>query len=130
MGAVSSSFDDLQEEFGCTAKRKPDKPQGYVQVVKPTPVESVDDVFQKAIDQYDNWKPAVPLSRNEKHMIYALMMQATHGDVCFKKPPAYQPEARAKWFAWAQLEGDMSIDRAKTGYIEEVGRLMRTHGRR
>ena len=76
------------------------------------------------------WRPAKPLTRKETLYEYALCRQAERGDVQGKRPPSYQIEARARWDAWAQLEGDMSRDFAKRKYVVETQRMMKAHGTR
>ena len=55
-------------------------------------------------------------------------MQATRGDVEGPRPGFHQPMARARWTAWAELEGAWSSARAKTKYVDEVAAMMRRHG--
>lgn len=93
-------------------------------------VPSVDEEFEAADAKFDQHRFAKPLSRKEQLFQHALRKQALRGDVQGKRPPRYQPEARAKWDAWAQLEGDYSQQRAKQRYVVEVDRLVKSHGSR
>lgn len=54
--------------------------------------------------------------------IYALYKQATEGDNDSKKPSFSDMVARAKWDAWAKLEGTTG-DEAKQQYIELIESL-------
>lgn len=54
--------------------------------------------------------------------LYALFKQATKGDVSGKRPGMLDMVGRAKYDAWAKLEG-MSSDDAKTAYVELVEEL-------
>ncbi|EHN66956.1 MULTISPECIES: acyl-CoA-binding protein [Comamonas] len=54
--------------------------------------------------------------------IYALYKQATEGDNEAKKPSFTDMVARAKWDAWAKLEGTTS-DEAKQQYIDLIESL-------
>ena len=54
--------------------------------------------------------------------IYALYKQATEGDNEAKKPSFSDMVARAKWDAWAKLEGTSS-DEAKQLYIDLITEL-------
>ena len=54
--------------------------------------------------------------------IYALYKQATEGDNEGKKPSFTDMVARAKWDAWAKLEGTTS-DEAKQQYIDLIESL-------
>mmetsp|Transcript_4587 Transcript_4587/g.12189 ORF Transcript_4587/g.12189 Transcript_4587/m.12189 type:complete len:126 (+) Transcript_4587:39-416(+) len=122
---MGAEWSDAMEDLGCASPRKD---QGYVQVLKPAPAESIDDAFDKAVAECRRWRPVKPLSNDERSMLYALEMQATVGDVHGKRPPMYRPDERARWYAWAQLEGDLTQEQAKRAYIEEVRRLLRLHG--
>ncbi|KGN36613.1 acyl-CoA-binding protein [Knoellia subterranea] len=57
-----------------------------------------------------------------KLRLYALYKQATTGDVDGKRPGFTNPVGRAKYDAWAKLEGTSS-DQAEADYIAEVGKL-------
>ena len=54
--------------------------------------------------------------------IYALYKQATEGDNEAKKPSFTDMVARAKWDAWAKLEGT-TPDEAKQQYIDLIESL-------
>ena len=54
--------------------------------------------------------------------IYSLYKQATEGDNETKKPSFTDMVARAKWDAWAKLEGTSS-DEAKQLYIDLITEL-------
>ena len=54
--------------------------------------------------------------------LYALYKQATEGDNESKKPSFTDMVARAKWDAWAKLEGTTS-DEAKQIYIDLIESL-------
>ncbi|MEX8193832.1 acyl-CoA-binding protein [Comamonas guangdongensis] len=54
--------------------------------------------------------------------IYALYKQATEGDNETKKPSFTDMVARAKWDAWAKLEGT-TLDEAKQQYIDLIESL-------
>ena len=54
--------------------------------------------------------------------IYGLYKQATDGDNETKKPSFTDMVARAKWDAWAKLEGT-SPDEAKQLYIDLIASL-------
>ena len=54
--------------------------------------------------------------------LYALYKQATEGDNESKKPSFTDMVARAKWDAWAKLEGTSS-DEAKQLYIDLIASL-------
>ena len=54
--------------------------------------------------------------------IYGLYKQATDGDNEIKKPSFTDMVARAKWDAWAKLEGTSS-DEAKQLYIDLIASL-------
>ena len=97
---------------------------------KAAPVPSIDEEFKASDARFDAQTFAKPLSRKEELFQYALRQQALRGDVRGKRPPRYQPQARARWDAWAQLEGDYSQERAKQRYVVEVDRLIQSHGTR
>ena len=91
-------------------------------------VPSVDEEFEAADAKFVKHRFSKPLSKQESLFQHALRQQARRGDVQGKRPPRYQPEARAKWDAWAQVEGDYSQQRAKQRYVMEVDRLVKSHG--
>ena len=54
--------------------------------------------------------------------IYSLFKQATEGDVSGKRPGFTDLVGRAKYDAWATLQGT-SADAAKQAYIDLIGEL-------
>ena len=54
--------------------------------------------------------------------LYTLFKQATEGDNEAKKPSFTDMVARAKWDAWAKLEGT-TLDEAKQQYIDLIESL-------
>ena len=54
--------------------------------------------------------------------LYAFYKQATEGDVQGKRPGMMDLKGRAKYDAWARIEG-MSADDAMQGYIDLVDSL-------
>ena len=54
--------------------------------------------------------------------LYAFYKQATTGDVSGKRPGMFDMVGRAKYDAWAKIQG-MSTDEAMTGYIDLVDTL-------
>lgn len=100
----------------------------YIQKTKPAPMQTQDDVFREALSRFETWKPMKPLSHQETLTLYALRMQAEYGDVQGAKPALHRPEARAKWFAWAQLEGEMTKTAAMRKFCEELRWMMHKHG--
>ncbi len=54
--------------------------------------------------------------------LYATYKQATHGDVTGKRPGFTNMVGRAKYDAWANLQG-ISQDEAKQAYIDLVQQL-------
>lgn len=88
------------------------------------------ELFQEAADAYDDWLPATPLTENERLYMHALRMQATRGNVEGTRPPLTRPRERAKWSAWAQLEGDLTKAQAKAKFAAEVKHMMQRHGKR
>ena len=59
----------------------------------------------------------------KKLALYALYKQATEGDVTGKKPGMLNMTARAKWEAWAAVEGTSS-DEAREEYTAMVRELV------
>lgn len=57
-----------------------------------------------------------------KLRLYALYKQATEGDVSGKRPGFTNMVGRAKYDAWAKLEGTSS-EQAEADYVAEVARL-------
>jgi diazepam-binding inhibitor (GABA receptor modulating acyl-CoA-binding protein) len=54
--------------------------------------------------------------------LYALYKQATTGDVSGKRPGMFDMVGRAKYDAWAKIQG-MSADEAMESYIDLAGSL-------
>lgn len=61
-------------------------------------------------------------SNDDLLKLYALYKQATEGDVQGKRPGMMDIKGRAKYDAWAAIEG-MSADDAMQGYTELVDSL-------
>ena len=59
--------------------------------------------------------------------LYGLFKQATEGDVSGKRPGFTNPVGRAKYDAWAALEGS-SPDDARAQYIAMVDELVAAEG--
>ncbi|KAL6770984.1 hypothetical protein ACKKBF_B33490 [Auxenochlorella protothecoides x Auxenochlorella symbiontica] len=73
--------------------------------------------FSKAIWLVRKGPPVPGTTNDTKLAYYAHFKQATEGDVKGNQPWAVQMEARAKYDAWAMLQG-MTKDEAKAKYIE------------
>lgn len=58
--------------------------------------------------------------------LYSHFKQATAGDVSGKRPGMLNMVARAKYDAWAKLQG-MSAEDARARYVEKVEALLSTH---
>lgn len=58
-----------------------------------------------------------------KLVLYGLYKQATAGDVSGPKPGIFKVEARAKYEAWASVEGT-TPDEARAEYVEKVRELL------
>lgn len=61
-------------------------------------------------------------SNDDLLKLYALYKQATAGDVTGARPGFLDVAGRAKFDAWAKLEG-LAVDDAMQGYIKLVKRL-------
>ena len=61
-------------------------------------------------------------SNDDLLKLYAFYKQATDGDVQGKRPGMMDLKGRAKYDAWAKIEG-MSADDAMQGYIDLVDSL-------
>lgn len=59
--------------------------------------------------------------------LYALYKQSTVGDVSGERPGAFSFADRAKYDAWAKLEGTDS-NNAMESYVKLVERLKKTYG--
>ena len=62
-------------------------------------------------------------SNEELLKLYSLYKQGTEGDVSGKRPGMMNLKGRAKYDAWAELEG-MSSDDAMKGYVDLVDSLL------
>jgi diazepam-binding inhibitor (GABA receptor modulating acyl-CoA-binding protein) len=60
--------------------------------------------------------------KDAKLRLYALYKQATVGDVQGRRPGFTDPVGRAKYDAWAKVEGTSSQE-AKQAYVELVAQL-------
>ncbi|MES1926311.1 acyl-CoA-binding protein [Salinisphaera sp. T31B1] len=60
---------------------------------------------------------------NDLLALYAHYKQATVGDVEGKRPGFTDLKGRAKYDAWAKLDG-MDTDQAMRGYVEKVNSLL------
>lgn len=58
-----------------------------------------------------------------KLRLYALYKQATEGDVSGSRPGILNPVGRAKYDAWAELQG-VTEDAAAASYVDEVNALI------
>jgi diazepam-binding inhibitor (GABA receptor modulating acyl-CoA-binding protein) len=61
-------------------------------------------------------------SNDDLLKLYALYKQATAGDVSGSRPGFLDVAGRAKYDAWAKLEG-LTVDDAMQGYVKLVTRL-------
>lgn len=77
--------------------------------------------FEAAV-AYVQDSPSKAVSNDIKLKMYALFKQATSGDVSGKKPGMLDPVGRAKYNAWAELQG-VSADLAMAQYINMVAEL-------
>ena len=80
----------------------------------------IDSGFQQALEDVEKL-PERP-GNDDLLKLYALYKQATVGDVEGKRPGMMDFVGRAKYDAWAALEGT-SADDAKQGYVAVVERL-------
>lgn len=76
--------------------------------------------FQSAVDAVSGLSKDP--GNTTKLKLYAPYKQATEGDVSGKRPGFTNPVGRAKYDAWATLEGTDSAD-AEAEYIEAVREL-------
>jgi diazepam-binding inhibitor (GABA receptor modulating acyl-CoA-binding protein) len=81
---------------------------------------SIDDEFTAAVADLKGL--STDPGNDTKLRLYALYKQATQGDVSGKRPGFTDFVGRAKYDAWAELEGTDSAD-AKSQYVETVRRL-------
>jgi len=66
-------------------------------------------------------------SNDDLLALYANYKQATSGDVSGKRPGMTDFKGRAKYDAWAKLEGT-DTDTAMQGYIDKVNSLLDANG--
>lgn len=76
--------------------------------------------FEQAVAAVEKF--TVDPGNDAKLRLYALYKQATVGDAEGKRPGFTNPIGRAKYDAWAKLEGTTS-DQAQADYIAEVAKL-------
>ena len=76
--------------------------------------------FEKASEQVMNLDERP--SNEELLKLYAFYKQGTEGDVSGKRPGMMNLKGRAKFDAWAKIEG-MSSDEAMKGYVDLVESL-------
>ena len=77
--------------------------------------------FEKASEQVMNLDERP--SNEELLKLYAFYKQGTEGDVSGKRPGMMNLKGRAKFDAWAKIEG-MSSDEAMKGYVDLVESLL------
>ena len=87
-------------------------------------MSDLDGEFARAAEEVHKL-PERP-SNEELLEIYALFKQASEGDATGKRPGMMDFKGRAKYDAWASLEG-MGGDEAKRTYIALVERLTATY---
>jgi acyl-CoA-binding protein len=80
----------------------------------------IDESFEKALEEVEQL-PERP-GNDDLLKLYALYKQATKGDAEGKRPGMMDFVGRAKYDAWAALEGT-SQDEAKQGYVDLVESL-------
>jgi diazepam-binding inhibitor (GABA receptor modulator, acyl-CoA-binding protein) len=80
------------------------------------------DLAQRFADAQARIKPVTGLGNDVLLDLYALYKQATSGDVSGSRPGMMDLRGRAKYDAWAKLQGT-SKDAAMTAYIERVAKL-------
>ena len=78
--------------------------------------------FDEAVNYIQNAEGDFQPSNEMKLEFYALYKQATEGDVSGKRPGMMDFVARAKYDAWAKLEGT-SNDDAMQQYIDKLNAL-------
>jgi len=78
--------------------------------------------FDEAVNYIQNAEGDFQPSNEMKLEFYALYKQATEGDVSGKRPGMMDFVARAKYDAWAKLEGTSS-DAAMQQYIDKLNAL-------
>ena len=80
-----------------------------------------EDEFHAAVEQVRTL--VVDPGNSVKLQLYALYKQATEGDVTGKRPGFTNPVGRAKYDAWAAVEGTSAED-AEADYIAKVRALL------
>lgn len=78
------------------------------------------DDFQSAVERVKTLPKAPPPS--DLLDLYALFKQSTEGDVAGKRPGMLDVKGRAKYDAWAKVQG-RSADDAMNAYIAKVNSL-------
>lgn len=81
-----------------------------------------------AVDSFDAAVTAVQEIATDpgnevKLRLYALYKQATEGDVSGGRPGILNPVGRAKYDAWASVQG-LSGDEAEAAYVDQVNALL------
>ncbi len=83
-------------------------------------MSDVETAFATALEEVENL-PERP-DNQDLLRLYALYKQATSGDVSGKRPGMMDFVKRAKYDAWAELEGTSQED-AMAGYVDVVEEL-------
>jgi diazepam-binding inhibitor (GABA receptor modulator, acyl-CoA-binding protein) len=84
-------------------------------------MSDLDQSFQQA--QIDVKTLTTKPSNDDLLNLYSLYKQGSNGDVTGKRPGRLDMVNRAKYDAWAKLEGT-SQDSAKQSYVDLVARLL------
>ncbi|OZD14849.1 acyl-CoA-binding protein [Rhodococcus sp. 06-156-3C] len=84
-------------------------------------MSDLDQSFQQA--QVDVKTLTSKPSNDDLLSLYSLYKQGSNGDVTGKRPGRLDMVNRAKYDAWAKLEGT-SQDSAKQSYVDLVGELL------
>ncbi|MET0315695.1 MULTISPECIES: acyl-CoA-binding protein [Nocardiaceae] len=84
-------------------------------------MSDLDQSFQQA--QVDVKTLTSKPSNDDLLSLYSLYKQGSNGDVTGKRPGRLDMVNRAKYDAWAKLEGT-SQDSAKQSYVDLVGKLL------
>ncbi|MET0198260.1 MAG: acyl-CoA-binding protein [Rhodococcus fascians] len=84
-------------------------------------MSDLDQSCQQA--QVDGKTLTSPPSNDDLLSLYSLYKQGSNGDVTGKRPGRLDMVNRAKYDAWAKLEGT-SQDSAKQSYVDLVGKLL------
>ncbi len=88
-------------------------------------MSDVQTAFATALEEVENL-PERP-DNEDLLRLYALYKQATSGDVAGKRPGMMDFVKRAKYDAWAELEGTAQED-AMQGYVDVVEELKAAQG--